>query len=255
MSNSILKKTDMKERAIFHQICSHNGILAKEIAKNTGLDRSTVNHYLYSSPFMNELCRQDDSYCWHGLIRQDKPHTGLGDFCAYSSYVDEFTALDDDAWFNIMLDGCRRVGRSTVNTRGLFHSFMDCRHVMLELFSDLGTLVRPDWEIAFELKINKGRYVRIFADVIVITADKVFSLEFKMKDRIEIEEVCQAAKYAGYLEVLFGPDYDVISALVLTASSDLYRYEPLPGTDAAVPVCSGDMLLNLFDEYMDFLIK
>lgn len=25
-------------------------------------------------------------------------------------------------------------------------------------------------------------------------------------------------------------------------------------TDAAIPVCSGDMLMNLFDEYMGFLI-
>ena len=74
-----------------------------------------------------------------------------------------------------------------------------------------------------------------------------------MKDVIEPEEVLQAAKYVEFLEVLFGPDYDVIPALVLTRARDLYTYAPIPGTDGAMPVCAGDMLFNLFDEYMGFL--
>ena len=53
--------------------------------------------------------------------------------------------------------------------------------------------------------------------------------------------------------MLFGPDYDVIPALVLTRARDLYTYAPIPGTDGAMPVCAGDMLFNLFDEYMGFL--
>ena len=87
----------------------------------------------------------------------------------------------------------------------------------------------------------------------MITEDRVFSLEFKMKDRIDPEEVSQAAKYSGYLEVLFGPDYDVIPALVLTRAEDLYTTAVLSGSTAEVPVCSGDMLFNLFDEYLRFL--
>ena len=45
--------------------------------------------------------------------------------------------------------------------------------------------------------------IRIYADVLVITEDKVFSLEFKMKEKIDPEEILQAAKYTEYLEVLF----------------------------------------------------
>ena len=74
-----------------------------------------------------------------------------------------------------------------------------------------------------------------------------------MKDQIQADEVLQAAKYVEYLEVLFGPGYDVIPALVLTRARDLYTYVPIGGTDAALPVCAGDMLFNLFDEYIGFL--
>ena len=42
-------------------------------------------------------------------------------------------------------------------------------------------------------------------------------------------------------------------ALVLTAASDLYRYVPIGQTDAELPVASGDMLFNVFDEYLGFL--
>ena len=77
--------------------------------------------------------------------------------------------------------------------------------------------------------------------------------EFKMNDQIEEEQVSQAAKYSSYLEVLFGPDYEVIPVLVLTRASDLYRYVPLEGTTAEIQVCSGDMLFNAFDAYLEFL--
>ena len=123
-----------------------------------------------------------------------------------------------------------------------------------EIRKDARTLPgREEWEIAFELRINRAKYIRIYADVLVITEDRVFSLEFKMKDRIDPDEVSQAAKYSGYLEVLFGPDYDVIPALVLTRSEDLYTTAVLSGSTAEIPVCSGDMLFNLFDEYLGFL--
>ena len=87
----------------------------------------------------------------------------------------------------------------------------------------------------------------------MITEDKVFSLEFKMKDVIEEEEELQAAKYAGYLDVIFGDPYEIIPALVLTRAEDLYIWKELPGSTAMLPVCSGDMLFNLFDEYLGFL--
>lgn len=87
---------------------------------------------------------------------------------------------------------------------------------MLGLFSDLsdcGFTAFRDWEIVFELRIRRSRMIRIYADVLVITDSRVFSLEFKMKDEIDPEEVLQAAKYCEYLEVIFGPQYDVIPRL------------------------------------------
>ena len=81
----------------------------------------------------------------------------------------------------------------------------------------------------------------------------MFSLEFKMKDVIDPEEEKQAAKYTKYMDVIFGDGYDIIPALVLTRAEDLYTWTQLPGSTAELPVCSGDMLFNLFDEYLGFL--
>ena len=89
--------------------------------------------------------------------------------------------------------------------------------------------------------------------MLVITEDKVFALEFKMKDRIDPEEVQQAAKYVPYLEIMFGPDYEIIPVLVLTAATDVFQFEAIGGKDMVLPVCSGDMLFNAFDEYLGFL--
>lgn len=103
------------------------------------------------------------------------------------------------------------------------------------------------------LILKRSRHVRIYADVLMITEDRVFAPEFKMKDKVDPEEVLQSAKYVPYLEIVFGRDYEVIPALVLTTARDLFRYEPVGRRDAVLPVCSGDMLFNVFDEYMGFL--
>lgn len=254
-SGGELHKTDLVERAIYSEICRHDGIKARDIEKRVPADKHLINQYLYKAPFLKELCYQDHDYRWHGLIRQDRHHHGLSDFCGYYSTVAEFLALDEESWFAAMLEGCRNIGRNLNDTRGLFHSFRDCRQTMVNLFRDMDGVFRPDWEIAFELRIKRARYIRIYADVLVITENRVFSLEFKMKDKIDPEEVLQAAKYVEYLEVLFGAGYDVIPSLVLTRGMDLYTYVPIGRTDAALPVCSGDMLFNLFDEYIGFLQK
>lgn len=247
------QRIDPIERALYSEIAAHDGIKAKDIGHSIAADRHVVNQYLYKAPFMKELCYRDDTFFWHGLIRQRRPHTGLGDFSGYYGTVAEFLSLSEEEWLAALTDGCRRIGRNLNDTRGLFHSFRDCRMTMIQLFSDLETVRQPDWEIVFELRINRARFIRIYADVLVITEDKVFSLEFKMKDAIEEEEILQAAKYTEYLEVIFGDTYDVIPCLVLTRAADLYRHVPLGTTDALIPVCSGDMLFNLFDEYMGFL--
>lgn len=244
---------DIIERDIYSLICRNDGIRAREIAAALHKDRSVINHYLYASPYMKELCYRDSRFCWHGLIRQMVPHTGLGDFCGYYSMVWEFLQTQPAEWLEELKQGCIRIGRNLNNTRGLFHSFSDAYDTMRQLFEDLEDVDTSRWEIAFELRIKRARYIRIYADVLVIADGYMFSLEFKMKDRIDPDEISQAAKYCEYIEVLAGPEYDVIPALVLTRAQDLYTYVQLENSTAEIPVCSGDMLFNLFDEYLGFL--
>ena len=66
----------------------------------------------------------------------------------------------------------------------------------------------------------------------MITENYVFSLEFKMNDKILEEEMSQAAKYSPYLEVLFGPQYEVIPVLVLTKSRGLISVCRTTGDDS-----------------------
>lgn len=245
--------TDIIERDIYSLICKNDGIRAREIAARLHKERSLVNHYLYGSPYMRELCYRDSGFCWHGLIRQTVPHRGLGDFCGYYGMVWEFLQTQPQQWLEELKQGCVRIGRNLNNTRGLFHSFLDAYDTMQQLFVDLEEMDTSRWEIAFELRIKRARTIRIYADVLVIADGYVFSLEFKMKDRIDPKELNQAAKYCEYIEVLVGPDYDVIPALVLTRAQDLYTYAQLENSTAEIPVCSGDMLFNLFDEYLGFL--
>ena len=225
--NHFLLSTNDTERKICSVICRSDGIKAKEISDVLGIDRKAVNRALYSSPMLGELYWQDRGYRWHAIIRQSRPHSGLQEFCGYYGLVREFATLSEDAWMTAMVEGCTNIGRNLNDTRGLLHSFRDCRQTMLRLFDDLLDLQNEgclDWEIAFEVRLKRARYIRIYADVLVLTENKAFSLEFKMKDMIDPEEVLQAAKYCPYLEIVFGPDYEVIPVLVLTTAHELFQF-------------------------------
>ncbi len=244
------------ERRICAAICRSQGIRAREIARELSLDHTAVNRILYRSPLLRELCWQDRESRWHGILRQTRPHLGLQEFSGYYGLVREFLPLTEDAWLEKLTEGCVNVGRSLSDARGLIHSFRDCREQLLRLFTDLRDMLGGrclDWELAFELRLKRARRVRIYADVLVITEDRVFSLEFKMKDVVDPEEVLQAAKYVPYLEIMFGPEYEVIPVLVLTRAAELFRYVGIGDRDAILPVCSGDMLFNVFNEYLGFL--
>ena len=248
-------RVDATERALYSLICQSDGIKARDLARQLGVSRKEVNRLTYLSPFVRDLCYHDEDYLWHALIQQRVPHDGLESFCGWYGIVDDFLAQDEEAWFDELIVGCQRIGRNTNDTRGLFHSFRDARQVMADLFADLldaGVSCRS-WELAFELRIRRATWIRIYADVLVIAPDYVFSLEFKMKNTIEQDEVDQSAKYAPYLEVIFGPSYEVIPALVLTRANDLYTHATLSDSTAEVSVASGDMLFNVFDEYLRFL--
>lgn len=245
-----------EERAVYSLISVSDGIMAKEIASKLGLARSAVNHLLFSSPLMHELCFQDDAFRWHALIRQASVHEGLYEFSGWYGTVREFMMAEEAEWLSALQAGCRRIGRNLNDTRGLFHSFLDCRNVMCTLFQDLAAMSAgsfQDWEIVFELRINRARMIRIYADVLVIMPGKVFSLEFKMKNSIDPDEVLQAAKYCPFLEVIFGPRFEIFPALVLTSASELFEFVSIGETDMLLPVSSGDMLFNVFNEYLGFL--
>ena len=254
--NPIPRPADDAERAVCAYVCRHEGVKAREIAKALGMDHTAVNRLLYGSPLLHELCWQDGDSRWHGILRQTRPHGGLQEFSGYYALVRDFLAQDEDAWLAALTEGCTNVGRSLSDARGLLHSFRDCRANMLALFGDLREMLGDaclDWEIAFELRLKRARHVRIYADVLVITENRVFSLEFKMKSDPEHDEVLQAAKYCPYLEIVFGPDYEVIPVLVLTGAADRFEFVPIGEADAVLPVCSGDMLFNVFNEYLGFL--
>lgn len=244
------------ERRVCAAVCSGSGLKARELARLLGLDHTTVNQVLARSPLLREFCWQDADYRWHGILRQTRPHTGLWEFSGWYGLVREFLAQDEASWLAALTEGCVNIGRSLNDTRGLIHSFMDCGQTMRALFSDLLELFGTsclDWELVFEFRLKRSRHVRIYADVLVITEDRVFSLEFKMKDSVDPDEVLQAAKYCPYLEIVFGPSCEIIPVLVLTRAADLFRFVPIGEADAVLPVCSGDMLFNAFNEYLGFL--
>lgn len=247
--------TDALGRAMYALIASRDGISARDIARSLGVTRKQVNQRLYTYPFIRDLCFRDNNYLWYGSIRQAFPHTGLSEYCGWYGSVAEFCSQGQEEWLEDLEQGCMRIGRNLNNTRGLIHSFLDCRHTMRELFDALRSfdVDCEGWEIAFELRIRRAKWIRIYADALVITPTHAFSLEFKMKDAIEPEEVRQAAKYVPYLEVVLGDRMNVVCALVLTKASDMYTHAPLHATDAEVPVASGDMLFNVFDEFLGFL--
>lgn len=249
----LFSETEMK---IYSIISGKDGIKAREIARILGLNKTEISRWMVSSALMRELCYQDSDYCWHALVRQEAPYVGLYEFSGWYGTVAEFMDETEETWLERLQEGCRRIGRNLNNVRGLIHSFRDCRETMRNLFTDLHEMsdyLLDQWEIVFELRLNMMRRIRIYADVLVITPGRVFSLEFKMKDIIDPEEIQQAAKYVPYLEILFGRNMDVYPALVLTGASEFFSYEKIGESDYELPVCSGDMLFNVFNEYMGFL--
>lgn len=245
-----------REVQIYALISQNDGLKAREIAGKMQGDRTEVSRLLASSALMREMCYQDREYRWHALIRQGRTHEGLYEFSGWYGTVSEFLATEEEEWLDALKAGCRRIGRNLNDTRGLLHSFTDCRKTMLALFADLREMAEMpfgSWEIVFELRFNQARWIRIYADVLLILPGRVFTFEFKMKDRIDPEEVLQAAKYVPYLEILFGRENDVIPSLILTRAKDLFTYEKIGTTDYILPVCSGDMLFNVLNDYMGFL--
>ena len=245
-----------EERMVYAQIAANDGMKAREIASVLRLDRHTVNHILFSSPLMKELCYQDSGSRWYAMIRHSAAHEGLYEFSGWYGTVREFLDCPEKTWLNSLEEGCRRIGRNLNDQRGLYHSFLDCRQTLLMLFHDLDSMTDiafRQWELVFELRLNRSRMIRIYADVLIITPSFVFTLEFKMKDSPEPAEILQAAKYCPFLEVVFGSGYNVCPALVLTKAHDYFEFLPIGGSDAVLPVSSGDMLFNILNEYIGFI--
>ncbi len=246
----------LAEQQVYALIAQSDGLKAREIAGMLHMDKAEISRLLVRSALMRELCYQDREYRWHALVRQGRTHEGLYECSGWYGQVQDFLAQGEPEWLSQLEAGCRRIGRSLNDTRGLTHSFLDCRKTMLQLFADLKAMNCPgfeSWEMLFETRLNRARYIRVYADVLVIGARYAFSLEFKMKNKIDPEEVLQAAKYVPYLEILLGPRINVVPALVLTGAADLFSFVPVGGSEGELPVCSGDMLFNVFNEYLGFM--
>ncbi|MBQ8073386.1 MAG: MarR family transcriptional regulator [Clostridia bacterium] len=257
MKEEVGSRFSREEQRVYALISRSDGLKAREIAAALGMDRSSVSRLLVQSALMREMCYQDGAYRWHALIRQQAPHEGLELFAGWYGRVAEFLAQEETEWLTRLREGCQRIGRNLNDTRGLIHSFLDCGQVMRGLFADLREMDalpnHRDWELAFELRLNRARYIRIYADVLLIAGKRAFTLEFKMKDQVDPEEVLQAAKYVPYLEMVLGPEMDVIPALVLTGRHDYFDFVPIGRSDGELAACSGDMLFNVLNEYMGFL--
>ena len=106
---TLFEEMDIIERDIYALICSSDGIKAREIARKLKKDKGLINHYLYASPYMHELCYCDEGYNWHGYIRQRRPHRGLEDFCGYYSTVQEFLDVEENEWFEELKSVCMRI--------------------------------------------------------------------------------------------------------------------------------------------------
>ena len=167
-----------EELQIYALISRNEGLRAREISRETGIDKTEVSRRLVSSALMRELCWQDREYRWHGIVRQARPHLGLREFAGWYGTAGEFLGLGEEEWLEQLCEGCTNIGRSLSDTRGLFHSFRDCREQMLSLFADLREMLGNsclEWELVFELRLKRSRHVRIYADVLVITENRVFS--------------------------------------------------------------------------------
>ena len=166
------------EREICSVICRSKGIKAKEISKLFDTDRKEINQILYGSPLLQELCFMDRDHRWHGIMSQERPHIGLQEYAGYYSLAGDFLELSEEKWLEKLSEGCNNIGRSLNDTRGLFHSFRDCREQIVSLLQDLKEMLGEeclDWEIAFELRLKRSRYIRIYADVLIITDNRVRS--------------------------------------------------------------------------------
>ena len=103
-SISMTNLTEQRERDICALICRSGGIRAKEIAGKLNLDRRAVNHILYSSPLMKELCWQDREFRWHGIMKQSRPHIGLQEFAGYYDTAENFLSLSETEWMENAVD-------------------------------------------------------------------------------------------------------------------------------------------------------
>lgn len=128
------------ELKIYSLISRSDGIRAREIAKKTGIDKTEISRWMVSSALMRELCYQDEEYRWHALVRQKAPFDGLYEFSGWYGTVPEFMEENEESWLGELENGCRRIGRNLNDTRGLIHSFRDCRETMRSLFRDLRDL-------------------------------------------------------------------------------------------------------------------
>ena len=87
-----------EELQIYSLISRNDGIKAREIARQTGIDKTEISRWMVSSALMRELCYQDSEYRWHALVRQHAPYEGLYEFSGWYGTAGEFMAESEETW-------------------------------------------------------------------------------------------------------------------------------------------------------------
>ena len=157
------------ERLVGAAICPGDGLTAREIAGRLDIDRTAVNHLLYASPLLRELCYQDASYRWHGIIRQTRPHAGLFEFSGYYGTVMEFLDIGKDEQFHESADKrrfSRAYGADNTKINIAARPFSDVLQYVC-LFQSFPSLNRFQRECSFHYMNGRSEYAKMKRTAVV----------------------------------------------------------------------------------------
>ena len=135
-------------------------------------------------------------------------------FCTYP--IETFKGLHKSEWMETMKAAHEQYGRDFPN-RDFHHEQLfawdDCFDVLQRVLSDFPY---PDFYLVFEYILHAENACR--PDVILVSSDQVFVLEFKHKEYAPEADIAQADMYGRFMSTchVASRDKEVITCLVLT---------------------------------------
>lgn len=143
-------------------------------------------------------------------------------FCTY--LVEQFKQIDKSAWLETMKAAHQRYeaeypGR-TLHPDQIF-AWNDCFDVLQRV---LAAFPYPDFYIVFEYMLYQENGCR--PDVLLVSSDQVFVLEFKHKDHATDADIAQADMYSRFMSTCHveSRGKEIITCLVLTTSKSKEEY-------------------------------